>query len=213
MHKPSGYSDLSTNSRSSLNNTFVKKRQLTPSEKGVSNDKLKRLVNAIPHRKSTNRINKTEDFESINRQATLLIERSVNNSRYQVTPNRRLNIENTLDLSGARLVGSSQKRHRKQVKPNNIPFPLKSFKLKRNKAGVNSISIKPTDSSNVGSLQNSTDTALSYLDRPLGSMFVTSSVFKSPMAFDGPLNPFKVPSEIVHSHYSTFGNSSVRRQK
>jgi hypothetical protein len=40
VHKPTGYSDLSTNSRSSVNNIFVKKRKLTPS-RSSSDHKLK----------------------------------------------------------------------------------------------------------------------------------------------------------------------------
>lgn len=188
-------------------------KQLTPSKKGVASDKLNRLVNTVAHRKSSNKINQPEDFESLNRQATLLIERSISNARYQVTPKRHLKLENSLDMSGARLVGASQKRHRKHARPNNLPFPVKNFKIKKNKTGINSISIKLNDSLNVRSLQNSTDTALSYLDRPLGSMFATSSVFKSPMVFDATHNPFKMPNEMLHSHYTTFGSSSVRRHK
>jgi hypothetical protein len=40
VHKPTGYSDLSTNSRSSVNNIFVKKRKLTFS-RSSSDHKLK----------------------------------------------------------------------------------------------------------------------------------------------------------------------------
>lgn len=103
VHKPTGYSDLSTNSRSSVNNILTKKRKLTPSVTSSFDYNLKKQMTDSFRNSSTRRSKKNSNFERLNKHATLLIERSINKSRYQMTPNRVISFENQLDLTEAKL--------------------------------------------------------------------------------------------------------------
>eukprot|EP00344_Euplotes_crassus_P007319 CAMPEP_0196998816 /NCGR_PEP_ID=MMETSP1380-20130617/4111_1 /TAXON_ID=5936 /ORGANISM="Euplotes crassus, Strain CT5" /LENGTH=224 /DNA_ID=CAMNT_0042415515 /DNA_START=434 /DNA_END=1108 /DNA_ORIENTATION=- len=83
-NKNGGYSDLSTNSRSSMNNTSIKKRLISPSSSS-SRKRLRRfptdttLMNKVKMRSSSSRrkSSKMRDFDKLNKEATRLIERSI----------------------------------------------------------------------------------------------------------------------------------------
>lgn len=170
VHKPVGYSDLSTNSRSSLNNTIIKKRQLTPSKRSNSQNKLKHFVVESSKKKATKKIRRLNNFDLLNKQATLLIERSINKNRMQMTPKRVLNVDNRLDLSGISLSNIKNK-----VKPiKNLKRPLSCYKGKRKiPSGTNSTSLRSNNTIQT-SLQHSMDTANSYMIGGMNTMYPSS---------------------------------------
>jgi hypothetical protein len=132
-HKPLGYSDLSTNSRSSLNNTFIRKQKLDASKHSTSKQKLKRYATDSTVR-STKRKKSTIDINMLNKQATLLIERSIHKNRVESTPTRKITIDQKLDLSGANLTKKfdfKTNSNVRRIKPNAAPFPVRNMQIKR----------------------------------------------------------------------------------
>ena len=103
--RASRYSDLSTNSRSSLNNTFSIKKQLTPKKWNASKNKLKwywidseKRVSRSHSRRSSKR--KLSNIELLNNKATNLVEKSVYKPLFQMTPNRTMNARRNYDMTG-----------------------------------------------------------------------------------------------------------------
>ncbi|CAI2383541.1 unnamed protein product [Moneuplotes crassus] len=105
-NKQSGYSDLSTNSRSSMNNTSIKKRLVSPSGSS-SRKKLRRYPTDTTYNSSRRKTKKMEDFDKLNKEATRLIERSIcknlNKHRTEITPQREIPVSKRLDLSNSKV--------------------------------------------------------------------------------------------------------------
>jgi hypothetical protein len=60
---------------------------------------------------SRRKLKKNNHYDTLNKHATLLIERSIHKNRYQLTPSRTIPLESKLDLSEAIL-----KRPRNKIK-------------------------------------------------------------------------------------------------
>lgn len=132
--KPIGESDLSTNSRSSLNNTFTKK-QLFSKSKVSLNHKLKKYSIKISSQSSRGKGIRMDKFEKFNKEATRLIERSIIKNRLEMTPHREFSKIQKLDLSGAQIAKSKIKQRKnslvKRANYHILPFPTLNNKLKK----------------------------------------------------------------------------------
>lgn len=91
--RPTGYSDLSTNSRSSLNNPL--------SKRSLSSNRLKDyLLDSEKRFSRTSSKRKLSDFEMLNQKATLLIEKAVYKPLFQIGPIQSRSVPRSREPSG-----------------------------------------------------------------------------------------------------------------
>lgn len=202
VHKPGWYSDLSTNSRSSVNNTFYKKRQLTPSKSSLSDKLFKGSKSFSTRKRSTKKRKIAENYDLLNRQATFLIERSIVKPIVNMGPKRKVSLNRKLDLSGAFLEQPVSRftisKNIKRVRPN-LPLRVGSAKTRKR-----SLNLGNSKAKQPASLQNSMDTSESYKYETISHFYPNPLLYQTPTGMEFAPKPLAPRPHKPRAQFTSF---------